>query len=134
MKPNDTPSAIAFRSRLLPQDVQRRLAYYPRTLAAVQYVMENLSRPIRLDDVAARAGMTSCAFSRYFAEKTSITFSSLVKVLRIEYAVGELERSDYAISELAERSGYQTCCSFSKVFKEVVGQTPTEYRRNVVMR
>ncbi len=124
--------SVAFRARLLSEDVQRRLHYYPRALEAALYVRENLAKQVRLDDVAARAGMTPCAFSRYFAEKTGITFSALVKALRIERALDELERRDGAISDLAERTGYQSCCTFSRAFKEVVGKTPSEYRRHVL--
>jgi transcriptional regulator GlxA family with amidase domain len=121
-----------FRSRLLSDDVRRRLAYYPRALAAAQYVRENLNRSIRLEDVAERAGLTPCAFSRYFADKVGITFSSLVKVLRIERALDELESCDGAISSLAERTGYQSGCTFSRAFKEVTGKTPSEYRRRLL--
>jgi transcriptional regulator GlxA family with amidase domain len=127
------PAELAdFRSRLLSDDVRRRLAYYPRALEAAKYVRENLNRQIRLEDVADRAGLTPCAFSRYFAEKVGITFSSLVKVLRIEFALSELENCDGAISQLAEQTGYQSGCTFSRAFKEVTGKTPSEYRRRVL--
>ena len=124
--------AVIFRSRLLPDEVRRRLAYYPRALDAANYVRANIGKQIRLDDVAERAGMTPCAFSRYFAEKVGVTFSSLVKVLRIEHALDELEVRDGAISDLAEQIGYQSCCTFSRAFKEVTGKTPSEYRRRVL--
>lgn len=128
-----SPAELAdFRSRLLPDEVRRRLAYYPRALDAALYVRENLGRPIRLEDVAERAGMAPCSFSRYFTEKVGITFSSLVKVLRIEHALEALESCDGAISTLAERTGYQSCCTFSRAFKEVTGKTPSEYRRRVL--
>ena len=127
------PAELAdFRSRLLPEDVRRRLAYYPRALDAAQYVRENLSGPVRLEDVAERAGLTPCAFSRYFAEKVGITFSTLVKALRIERALDELDTRDGAIAHLAEKTGYQSGCTFSRAFKEVTGKTPSEYRRRVL--
>ena len=56
----------AFRSRLLSDDAQRRLAYYPRALEAALYARERLSGPVRLEVVADRAGMTASGFSRYF--------------------------------------------------------------------
>jgi transcriptional regulator GlxA family with amidase domain len=124
--------SIPFRSRLLNEDVQRRIAYYPRTLAAADYVRENIGKPIRLETVAALAGLTPCAFSRYFAEKVGITFSTLVKTLRIEHAVDQLETQSGAISALAELTGYQSCCTFSRAFKDVMGQSPTEYRRRLL--
>ena len=124
--------SIGLSCRLLPADVLRRLAYYPRALTAALYVRENLGRQIRLDDVAVRAGMTPCAFSRYFTEKVGMTFSGVVKALRIERAIEELECRDSSISELAGQTGYQSCCTFSRAFKEVIGKTPSEYRRHVL--
>jgi transcriptional regulator GlxA family with amidase domain len=122
----------AFRSRLLADDVVRRILYYPRTLAAAVYVRDHVGEPIRLETAAALAGMTPCAFSRYFADKVGITFSTLVKTLRIEYALSHLEQRDGAISALAVRTGYQSCCTFSRAFKDIMGQSPSAYRRRML--
>jgi transcriptional regulator GlxA family with amidase domain len=122
----------AFHSRLLNDDVQRRIAYYPRALVAAQYVRDHMGEAVRLETVASLAGLTPCAFSRYFAEKVGITFSTLVKTLRIEHAVDQLEARSGAISALASQTGYQSCCTFSRAFKDVMGQSPTEYRRRLL--
>lgn len=129
---NDGGAETGFQSRLLPDAVQRRLAYFPRALEAALYVRRNIGDPIRLEDVAGHAGMTPCAFSRYFAEKVGITFSSLLKVLRIEHALEQLESRDGAIGDLAEVAGYQSGCTFSRAFKDVTGKTPSEYRRRIL--
>lgn len=121
-----------FRSRLLPDDVCRRLTYYPRALSAALYVREHLGRTIRSEAVAERAGMTPGAFSRYFAEKIGITFSNLVKVLRIERAMEELVRCDRPITELAKNTGYTNPCTFSRAFKDITGETPSDYRRRIL--
>ncbi len=127
-----TETNETFPSRLLAEDVRRRIAYYPRALTAARYVSEHVGDPIRLGTVAALAGLTPCAFSRYFAEKVGITFSTLVKTLRIEHAVGQLESRAGAITSLASQTGYQSCCTFSRAFKDVMGQSPTQYRRRVL--
>jgi transcriptional regulator GlxA family with amidase domain len=124
--------APSFRSRLLDEDVQRRILYYPRTLAAATYVRANIGSSIRLDTAAELAGMTRCAFSRYFTEKIGITFSTLVKTLKIEHALARLESRDSAISMLAVQTGYQSCCTFSRAFKDVMGQSPSQYRRRML--
>jgi AraC family transcriptional regulator of arabinose operon len=117
---------------LLPDDVRRRLKYFTRALDAAVYVRENLGRPLRLEDLAARAGMTPNAFSRYFADKVGMTLSNFIKTLRIERALSELESQDGAISDLAEQTGYQSCCSFTRAFKDVMGETPSQYRRRML--
>ena len=120
---------MILRSRLVPSDTLRRLQYFPRALDAVAHAAERIKQPLRLEVVAAEAGMTPCAFSRYFTAKIGMTFSALLRLLRIERAIAELEAGDRAISELAHIAGYQSCCTFSRAFKEVVGETPSEYRR-----
>lgn len=124
---------MAFQSRLLPEDVIRRLCYYRRAADAVEFARTHLDGPVRLEEVASNAGMTTSAFSRYFAAKIGMTYSNVVKILRIERALGELETQDAAISDLAEQTGYQSCCTFSRAFKAVMGQTPSEYRRLVLL-
>lgn len=123
---------IPFQSRLLDGDIQRRIVYYPRALIAAMYVRNHMGESVRLETVASLAGLTPCAFSRYFAEKIGITFSTLVKTLRIEHAVDQLEARSGAISALATQTGYQSCCTFSRAFKDVMGQSPTEYRRRLL--
>lgn len=124
---------MTFQSRLLPKDVIRRLSYYRRAANAVEFARTRLDGPVRLDDVAAQAGMSTSAFSRYFASKIGMTYSNVLKILRIEHALGELETQDAPISDLAEQIGYQSCCTFSRAFKAVMGQTPSEYRRLVLL-
>jgi AraC-like DNA-binding protein len=123
----------AFHSRLLSSDIERRILYYPRALAAAMYVREHLGEPIRLETVAAIAGLTPCAFSRYFAEKIGMTFSTLVKTLRVEHALCHLEARDGAISALAAQAGYQSSCTFSRAFKDVMGESPSDYRRRMLV-
>lgn len=129
---NGLGTMIGFRSRLLSAEIQHRLAREPRALAAAHYARENVAQPVRLEVVSQRAGMTPSAFSRYFAEKVGITFSGLVKLLRIESALEALEYRDGAISSVALRSGYQSCATFSRAFKDVMGETPSEYRRRML--
>jgi transcriptional regulator GlxA family with amidase domain len=128
VRDSETSNQAIF-SNLLDKQVLKRLAYYARAADALAYACERLPEVMRLDHVAAHVNMTSPAFSRYFAEKIGLTFSEAFKTLRIERALRELERHDCSIEALAYRSGYHSGCSFTRAFKEVLGQTPSEYRR-----
>ena len=120
--------ARPFQCRLLDEDVQRRIRYFPRLSAVAAYVKANITDPVRLDKAASVAGMSAGAFSRYFAEKTGLTFTEFLKTMRIEYALAQLEDRDCAISQLAAKVGYRHG-AFSRAFKDVVGATPSQYRR-----
>lgn len=128
------PSTGEFTCRLLDELTLRRLRYFPRALAAARYAQEHLDATIRLQNAAAVAGMTASAFSRYFSEKIGLTFSTLVKTLRIARAVEALERGDCAMSIVADYAGYGTGCTLSRVFREIIGVTPSKYRRHLLER
>src|ERR1700722_9212069 len=112
-----TDRATEFRCRLLDESVQRRIRYYPRIAEVAFHIKENIKDCVRLEGVASIAGMTSCAFSRYFADKVGLTFSEFVKTMRIEHAIEHLEQRDCAISKLAEEVGYRHG-AFSRAFKD----------------
>lgn len=127
------PQSGAFASRLLPLEVRRRLAYHHRALAAAQYVRDHLDGEITLECVSARACMVPTAFSRYFGSKVGVRFSWFVKTVRVEHAVELLEQRDYACSELARRCGYRSYCTFTRAFRDVMGETPSSYRRRYLL-
>jgi len=116
-------------SRLLNGTTLTRLTYYRRAAEALRYAWDRLPAPTRLEDVGSHVGMTSAAFSRYFAEKIGLTFSQALTILRLEHALDQLEERDCSIEHLAYVSGYSNGCSFARAFKRVIGQTPSEYRR-----
>lgn len=122
-----------FRSRLLPETVQNRIAYYPRALSAAAYIREHLDdEELPLGAIADAVGMTPNAFSRYFASKIGITIASLIRTLRIERALEQMDAGRCAVRSLAASTGYQSHSTFSRAFKEVIGLSPTEYRRCLV--
>jgi AraC-like DNA-binding protein len=117
------------RSRLIDDDVLQRLSYYPRAQAAVRHACGRLPEAICLADIASAAGMNPSAFSRYFADKVGMSLFAFLRTLRVELALRELERRDLSLSFLADCAGYRNAATFSRAFKAVVGQTPSEYRR-----
>lgn len=121
-----------FQSRVLGEATLRKIAYYPRLRRVTEHVRLRLAGRVTLQEAAELASMTPTAFSRYFSVKAGISFSTLVKALRIERAMIELESADCAISALAERCGYASFCSFSRAFREITGLTPSEYRRSIL--
>jgi len=120
-------------SRFLDEVTLKRLHYYPRAIEAVLFARSMLPETVRLDEIAERVGMTPASFSRFFTEKIGMTFSSILKILRIERAVEALELRDCSIESLACSSGYGSSCTLTRAFKEVVGETPSEYRRRLLV-
>ena len=97
--------------------------------AGLSYILDNLTGDIRLSTAARLAYMSEPTFSKYFKTATGMTFSNMVKKLRIAYARRLLDTSDDSVAQIAERSGYHNMANFNRQFLAEVGSTPSAYRR-----
>ncbi|GAB3051545.1 AraC family transcriptional regulator [Intrasporangium mesophilum] len=97
--------------------------------AGLSYIFENLTGDIRLSTAAHLAYMSEPTFSKYFKAATGMTFSSMVKKLRIAHARRLLDTTDHAVAQVAVMSGYHNMANFNRQFLAEVGTTPTFYRR-----
>ena len=85
-------------------------------------------RPLDVPTMARRAAMSPAHFSRRFAEAYGETPYSALMTRRIERAMALL-RAGAGVTEACHRVGCTSLGSFSTRFTEVVGETPTAYRR-----
>ncbi|NHI18742.1 AraC family transcriptional regulator [Phycicoccus endophyticus] len=97
--------------------------------AGLSYIFENLTGDIRLSTAAHLAYMSEPTFSKYFKSATGMTFSNMVKKLRIAHARRLLDTTEHAIAQVAALSGYHNMANFNRQFLAEVGITPTAYRR-----
>jgi AraC-like DNA-binding protein len=94
------------------------------------FIMANHAKQITLEDVAKQAHMTPQAFCRYFKKRTLHTFVSFLNEVRINEACKKLTTGDtdsVSISNIAYNCGFNTITNFNRVFKSVVGKSPSEY-------
>ncbi len=96
---------------------------------ALDYIQGNFCRDISLEEVAAYAGVSKSYLSRVFPEYTGEHFSAYLQRIRIERAKELLRLTNDHIYEIASKVGFWSSRYFSKVFHEIVGVTPAEYRR-----
>lgn len=99
--------------------------------AAVQYVSNNYSKNICLDDVARNLKMSPTYFSKMFKSIYGKNFIDYLTEYRIEKAKAFLEKGSASIKEIAYAIGYNDPNYFCKVFKKVVGHTPGEFKNQI---
>lgn len=112
----------------VPEEERQSSAFFR---AACLYIEENFDRLITRDTVAAHLRISPNYFSRVFREQGAMTFSDYLTQVRIGKAKFMLEKYDLPLSQIAQRCGFNDFNYFYKVFKKVVGRTPTEYRNSV---
>lgn len=69
----------------------------------------------------------SASFKKYF--KTGL--SDYITILRIQHACTLIRLGFTAVSDIAGQCGYSDAQYFSKIFKKKIGQTPSEYIREL---
>ncbi|MBL6632629.1 MAG: AraC family transcriptional regulator [Candidatus Nanopelagicales bacterium] len=95
----------------------------------VAFIFENLTGTISLAKAASVAHMSEATFSRYFKRASGITFSEMVKKLRIAHACRLLDSTQDTIATVATNSGYNNLANFNRQFLAEVNMTPREYRK-----
>lgn len=95
---------------------------------AVQYMQENYCKDLNMTIVSNYVSLNYSYFSQAFKEYTGESFVHYLKKLRIDRARELLTTTDYKIYEISEMSGFENTKHFSRVFKEMEGVSPQEYR------
>jgi AraC-like DNA-binding protein/quercetin dioxygenase-like cupin family protein len=94
------------------------------------YVLEHFPDDLSLDTVSDLAGMTPPAFCRYFKAHANKTFSEFVSEVRIGHACKLLLGGKLNITQISFESGFRTLSNFNRQFKDITGQTPSNYVKN----
>lgn len=97
---------------------------------AKRYVEDNLQKSITLAEVAERLYLSPTYFSRLFKQRSGCTFSTWLAQRRIQRAQRYLDETNLAVADIATRVGYQEANSFTRLFKQATGLSPTEYRKS----
>ncbi|HIV03501.1 MAG TPA: helix-turn-helix domain-containing protein [Candidatus Aphodoplasma excrementigallinarum] len=96
----------------------------------IDYVKENCREPISLTGVAGRFFVSDAHLSRMFRKNTGFTFTQYVNYQRVIYAQTLLTEKDITIGDVAMQSGFENLTHFGRVFRQLTGYAPREYRKN----
>jgi AraC-like DNA-binding protein len=100
----------------------------PVITKAKQYIEEHHTEDLSLGQVAGAVFTSTFYFCKLFKRATGFNFTMYVSRVRVEKAKNLLLNPNLRISEIAYEVGFQSLTHFNRVFKRIVGQSPTEYR------
>lgn len=114
------------------RNMRSRKAEHENQVAAraQEYIQENFSRDLSLDEVSRRLDISPYYFSKLFKEETGSNFVEYVTALRIGKAKEMLRQGNRSVKETCASVGYSDPNYFSRIFKKNTGVTPTEYKEN----
>lgn len=126
--------------RIPPKGVEERLSTSasghenPVIARVANLMLGNVRRPLSIDEIAFRLGMTRKRIEREFRRELDSTPARFFQQYRIDFAKRLLRRSDLPIATVAEQCGFPDYTRFSKVFSREVGQPPGAWRREVTTK
>ena len=100
---------------------------------AKNYIRENLQEDITLSDVAKAACTSTFYICKLFKRNTGVNLMEYISRLRVERAKELLQNPQARISEIAYEVGFQSLTHFNRVFRAVVGESPTTYREKAAV-
>ncbi len=83
-------------------------------------------------DLARELGVSEGVISRVINTHFCKSFPQLLNERRIEDSKRLLLETRASIKVVSEEVGFNSIPSFNRVFKEVVGQSPSSYRKNII--
>ncbi len=117
----------SYESLLLNEDQQR--SHHDEEIIKVQeWLDQNYQAEIVISTLAERFRLSVRSLNRRFKLATNASPLQYLQSLRIVHAKELLKQSNLAVSEVADRVGYQDASYFTSLFKKVNAVTPIEYR------
>ncbi len=96
---------------------------------AIGYIKAHFAEKLTLDELCAEAGLSKYYFLRKFKTCVGCTPIEYINLLRCNRAKKLLAKSDEDIKNIGALCGFENFPYFSKTFKALIGQTPSEYRK-----
>lgn len=114
------PGDISFSSGL--QELER-------VRSILSYLHSHYSEKIRLEDIASHVNICPSECCRFFKKQMKESIFSYLLRYRIEKSLSLLECSGESVTDISLKTGFLNPCYFSKVFREEMKCSPSEYRK-----
>lgn len=93
--------------------------------SAVDYIEENLTEELDIEDIAAKAYVSPFHFQRIFSVLCGMTVGDYIRCRRLTLAAQELSSSDIKVIDAAVKYGYDSPDSFARAFAKFHGISPS---------
>jgi AraC-like DNA-binding protein len=113
--------------------IRQENAEPPMITKAKAYIEEHQTEELSLSQVARAAATSTFYFCKMFRRITGINFTDYLARVRIEKSKNLLLNPNLRVSEIAYEVGFQSLTHFNRVFKKLLGQSPTDYRAHLMV-
>lgn len=99
-------------------------------MPAIEYIGMHYMNPISGEDLASICSLSEAQLRRKFKEYLNMSPVEYLTMVRIQKAYELLNSTNYPMTEVALRVGYQDVSSFNRNFRKIMGVSPYQYKKN----
>ena len=133
-KPPKQPHFIAPLSIVSRQSTDTLAVRDPALVKALSYIRQQATLPVRVSDVAKRAGVSRRGLERKFLEILQRTPAEELRRFQLDRARHLIAETNLAMPEIAEKSGFGSQAYLAAIFRKHFNQTPRQFRRESQLR
>lgn len=98
------------------------------------YIEQNFTRQITLEDISATFFINKYTLIRQFKKQYGISVMQYIKNLKLRTAKGMLVQRKKSVAEISTALGFDSIYAFSRFFKNNVGISPKKYQEKNIKR
>ncbi|MDR2303482.1 MAG: helix-turn-helix domain-containing protein [Treponema sp.] len=104
---------------------------YDRLKKILSFVNEHYAESPSLNKVAEIVYVSPYYLSHFFTQTMGMTYLQYLNYVKVNMAKQSLSTTDDAVTDILSRNGFANAKTFNRVFKEIVGCSPSDYRKFV---
>ena len=104
--------------------------FQSRLQRVLNHIDENADRPLDLEGLSDVASISKFHFHRQFSAFVGIPVHRYVQLVRMKRASWRLVYRKDAVTDIALDAGFESTDGFARAFRQLFGQSPTEFRDN----
>ena len=127
---NDNKSRLRLKKSLIPEPSRRK--YINEILKFMEEEKPYLDCDLKQSEIAEKIGLTVHQLSEVLNQSLDYNFNNFINLYRVNDAkklMRDPNYQDYKIMAIGYECGFKSKTSFYRAFKNLVGQTPFEYRK-----
>lgn len=94
------------------------------------YINTHYANDLNVGLLATKFGCSEGYFHREFKKYTGQTPVTYITSVRIKGAVALIQKSTLSLKRIGQMTGFSDLCYFSRIFKQITGHSPKEFRRS----
>ena len=102
-----------------------------KIVSALEYISKHYTEEIMIGDLAECCHLSETHFRRLFQTDMNMTPVEYINLIRVQAACDFMKKEDCQMEQVAARAGYQTMSTFNRNFKQIIGISPYQWKKQV---